>query len=108
MVIILQPFLDDKRTVFMSHKKTLTKNMMCDIKAETDTDTDTMVTASLPAKCSNSVWINRNQLFKAMLPYFFGDKTGGFSFQNNPKNLDPSSNIDLDLQACLGRVKLVL
>ena len=31
-----------------------------------------------------------------------------FSFQNNPKDLDPSSKTDLDLLDCLGRVKLVL
>ena len=33
---------------------------------------------------------------------------GDFSFQNNPKDLDPSSKTDLDLWDCLGRVKLVL
>ena len=31
-----------------------------------------------------------------------------FSFQNNPKDLDPSCKTDLDLFDCLGRVKLVL
>ena len=31
-----------------------------------------------------------------------------FSFQNNPKNLDPSYKTDLDLRDCLGKVKLVL
>ena len=31
-----------------------------------------------------------------------------FSFQNNPKNLDPSYKTGLDLWDCLGRVKLVL
>ena len=31
-----------------------------------------------------------------------------FSFQNNPKDLDPSFKMDLDLWDCLGRVKLVL
>ena len=31
-----------------------------------------------------------------------------FSFQNNPKNLDPSYKMDLDFGDCLGRVKLVL
>ena len=29
-----------------------------------------------------------------------------FSFQNNPKNLDPSYKMDLDFWDCLGRVKL--
>ena len=33
---------------------------------------------------------------------------GLFSFQNNPKDLDPSFKTDLDLCHCLGRVKLVL
>ena len=42
------------------------------------------------------------------LPYFFGCKTEFFSFQNNPKDLDPSYKTDLDLLDCLGRVKLVL
>ena len=45
---------------------------------------------------------------KCQVPYFFGYKTGFFSFQNNPKNLDPSLKTDLDLWDCLGRVKLVL
>ena len=31
-----------------------------------------------------------------------------FSFQNNPKDLDPSYKMDLDLWDCLGRVKLIL
>ena len=31
-----------------------------------------------------------------------------FTFQNNPKDLDPSYKMDLDLLDCLGRVKLVL
>ena len=42
------------------------------------------------------------------LPYFLGYKTEFFSFQNNPKDLDPSYKTDLDLLDCLGRVKLVL
>ena len=33
---------------------------------------------------------------------------GVFSFQNNPKDLNPSCKMDLDLLDCLGRVKLVL
>ena len=28
-----------------------------------------------------------------------------FSFQNNPKDLDPSCKVDLDLWDCLGQVK---
>ena len=43
-----------------------------------------------------------------MVPYFFAYKTVFFSFQNNPKNLDPSYKMDLDLWDCLGRVKPVL
>ena len=42
------------------------------------------------------------------VPYFFGYKTDFFSFQNNPKDLDPSYKTDLDLWDCLGRVKVVL
>ena len=42
------------------------------------------------------------------LRYFFGYKTEFFSFQNNPKDLDPSCKMDLDLWDCLGRVKLEL
>ena len=42
------------------------------------------------------------------IPYFFGYKTEFFPFQNNPKDLDPSYKMDLDLLDCLGRVKLVL
>ena len=42
------------------------------------------------------------------LPYFFGYKTEFFPIQNNPKDLDPSYKMDLDLLDCLGRVKLVL
>ena len=43
-----------------------------------------------------------------LFPYFFDYKTGVFSFQNNPKDLDPSYKTDLDLWDCLGGVKLVL
>ena len=40
--------------------------------------------------------------------YFFAYKMEFvFSFQNNPKNLDPSYKMDLGLWDCLGRVKLV-
>ena len=47
-------------------------------------------------------------IYSAMIPYFFGYKTEYFTFQNNPKNLDPSYKMDLDLWDCFGRVKLVL
>ena len=46
-------------------------------------------------------------IFVYQLPYFLGYKKD-FSFQNNPKDLDPSYKTDLDLLGCLGRVKLVL
>ena len=38
-------------------------------------------------------WIN----LQAHSPYFIGYKMELFSFQNNPKNLDPSYKVDLDL-----------
>ena len=37
------------------------------------------------------------------LSYFWGYKKEFFSFYNNPKNLDPSYKLDLDLWDCLGR-----
>ena len=40
------------------------------------------------------------------IPYFYGENTYCFSFQHNPKNLDPSFKTDLELWDCLGRVKL--
>ena len=45
---------------------------------------------------------------RVQVPYFFDYKTEFLSFQNNPKDLDPSCKMDLDLWGCLGRVKLVL
>ena len=42
------------------------------------------------------------------IPYFSAYKTEAFPFQNNPKNLDPSYKMDLDLGDCLGRAKFVL
>ena len=41
-------------------------------------------------------------------PYFFGYKTEFFLFQNNPKNLDLSYKMDLDLWDCLVKEKLIL
>ena len=38
---------------------------------------------------------------------FFGYKTEFVSFQNNPKILDPSSKMDLNVWDCLRRVKLI-
>ena len=45
-------------------------------------------------------WHKENEM---KLPYFFGYKTGCFSFQNNPKHLDPSNTsykMDLDFWDC--------
>ena len=39
---------------------------------------------------------------------FFRLQDRVFSFQNNPKDLDPSCKTDVDLLDCLGKVKLVL
>ena len=39
---------------------------------------------------------------------FFDYETDFISLQNNPRNLDPSRKMDLDLCDCLKRVKLVL
>ena len=47
-------------------------------------------------------------LLLTKVPYFFGCKKEYFSFQNNPKNLDPSYKMDLDVWDYLGRVNLVL
>ena len=52
-------------------------------------------------------WLSLINLISEDLPYFFAYKTVFFSFQNNPKNLDPSYKTDLDLWDCLGRVKPV-
>ena len=45
--------------------------------------------------------------FNSTMQYSIGYKTEFFSFQNNPKNLDPSCETDLDLWDCLGKVKLI-
>ena len=52
--------------------------------------------------------VHPSALIIKLIPYFFSYKMGLFSYQNNPKNLDPSYKTDLDLWDCLGRVKLVL
>ena len=46
--------------------------------------------------------------FLKKILHVFGYKTELFSFQNNPKKLDPSYKMDLDLWDCLGRVILIL
>ena len=47
-----------------------------------------------------------NSLNSIKETYFFEYKTEFFSFQNNPKNLDLSYKMDLDLWDCLGKVNL--
>ena len=52
------------------------------------------------------VWKQKSFKTKAgSIPYFFGYKTV-FSFQNNPKDLDPSCKTDLDLGDYLGMGKI--
>ena len=46
-------------------------------------------------KKKESVRTDREAYF--CVPYFFGYKMAFFSFQNNPKSLDPSNKMDLDL-----------
>ena len=46
----------------------------------------------LLTQCWLCNWVNLSDL-----PYFFDYKTEFFSFQNNPKDLDPSCKMDLDL-----------
>ena len=41
------------------------------------------------------------------IQYFFGYKTEFFSFQNNPKDLEPSCKADLDLWDCLGKIGII-
>ena len=50
-------------------------------------------------------WCN-SFMYTFSIPYFFDYKTGVFSFQNNPKDLDPSCKMDLDLWDCLGMGKI--
>ena len=59
--------------------------------------------------CSKNEWYNQLSPVSTSalgLPYFFDYKTGVFSFQNNPKDLDPSCKMDLDLWDCLGMGKI--
>ena len=44
-------------------------------------------------------------ILKLPLLYFFNYKAEFFSFENNPKNLDPSYKTDLDLWNHLGKGK---
>ena len=57
---------------------------------------------------SSGHYIHYSELLQFQLPYFLGYETVFFSFQDNPKDLDPSYKMDLDLRDCFGRVKLVL
>ena len=45
---------------------------------------------------------------KGQIPCFCSYKTKFYSFQNNPKNLDPSCKMDRDFSDCSRKVKLVL
>ena len=45
-------------------------------------------------------------LFKRNIYRIYSVIRRSFSFQNNPKDLDPSCKMDLDLWDCLGRVKI--
>ena len=47
-------------------------------------------------------------MVNSKLLYFFNYKIELFSFQNNPKSLDLSNKMDLEIWDCLERVKLVL
>ena len=51
--------------------------------------------------CWSLEWFNKIETYADehyyWLPYFFSYKTEVFSFQNNPKNLDPSFKTDSDL-----------
>ena len=40
---------------------------------------------------------DREKQISTLVPYFSGCKMQFFSFQNQPKNLDPSNKTDLDL-----------
>ena len=42
--------------------------------------------------------IKTPKITTVIVPYFLGYKTHFFSFQNNPKDLDPSYKTDLDLR----------
>ena len=58
----------------------------------------------------SSKFLNRACQNSAFLHYRISSviRWSFFFFQNNPKDLDPSRKMDLDLWVCLGRVKLVL
>ena len=64
-----------------------------------------LISKELPIKENGNTFSEGNS--KEEYRLFFGYKTS-FSFQNNPKNLDPSYRTDLDLWDSLGRIKLVL
>ena len=55
-----------------------------------------------------SFFFLHNKLLLKDLPYFFGNRTELFSFQNSRRDLDSSYKIDLDLWDCLESIKLVL
>ena len=62
------------------------------------------MTELLPWKCMHQFYKHESILDKFIINtdtfyilYFFSYKAEFFSFQNNPKNLDPSYKVDLNL-----------
>ena len=58
------------------------------------------VRKAIPVPCFLLVMVKTKIILghqQAQLPYFSAYKTDAFPFQNNPKNLDPSYKMDLDL-----------
>ena len=51
--------------------------------------------------------MRRRNWLTQFLPYFFGYNTVFFPFQNNPKYLDPSYKMDLDILDCDRREKII-
>ena len=75
------------------HKSELAQKHRCKVYAVTKNNDDTGKVIPMSCFCYCISSVIRQSLH---------------SFQNNPKNLDPSGKMDLDLWDCLGRVKLVL
>ena len=53
-------------------------------------------------------WGRKVKSVKITVRYFFGYEIFFPLFQNNLKDLDPSSKMDLDLWSCFGRKKSIL
>ena len=60
------------------------------------------------SKLCSSSFLNASCSYGVRLLYFLGYKMGVFPFQTNPKNLDPSYKMDLDIWDCFGRKDFVL